>query len=81
MEQEENNYRNEKWISYNATAEKCLRPGCIGYKAYFSLVDSKYDGSWKLASLSTSKVGSDYYQLNEHYNLPQELKGLSCKKL
>lgn len=81
MEQQESTYRSGKWISYKASAEKCMHPGCIGYKAYILLADSNYDGSWRLASLSTSKVGSDYYEVNEHYNLPQELKGLSCKKL
>jgi hypothetical protein len=81
MTKEEINSRSGKWISYNANAEECLRPGCIGYKAYFSLMDKKQEGLWKLDSLATTKVGTGYYQFNEHYDLPRELKGLSCKKL
>ena len=81
MEQSQNNSRSGQWITYHANNEECWRPGCIYYKAAVSFVDPHYDGSLKLVTLSTSKVGSNYYQFNEQYILPQELKSLSCKTL
>lgn len=77
----ESNEATGKKITYTATAQRCLRPGCIDYELKLALLDKKGNGDWELNSVNTSKTGTDYYQINEKFELPPILWFMSCSKV
>lgn len=78
---EESNDPEGKKITYTATSQKCLRPGCIDYELKLALLDKKGNGAWQMKSVNTSKVGSEYYSMNEKFDLPPILWFMSCNRI